>query len=149
MDESVVIVFRNMKDEDLAMIYSTWRNSSYYSAVSRPEMPTNEAFRIKTIEIKNIMTNCEAKVACLKDSPDTIIGYSIWDDKHLYWVYVKPEYRRQGIAKRLVPKDIETIPEELTALGERIAEKKPFKKEKKHGRNSNTTVQESQNDYVH
>lgn len=45
------------------------------------------------------------KIACLKDEPDTIIGYSILtaDYQGITWVYVKKKWRRNGIAKSLLP----------------------------------------------
>lgn len=50
--------------------------------------------------------NTTINVACLKDTPDVILGYSILsaDYANIHWVYVKAAWRRQGIARALLPK---------------------------------------------
>lgn len=118
------------------MIYSTWRNQSYYSAEERVEGSPARFFAMKSQEIRDILRIADVKIACLEDDPTTIIGYCVLQNTHLYWIYVKPDYRLQGIAKLLVPKDIRTVPQKLTKMGAKLVEKKKLKRENDNGRNS-------------
>ena len=45
------------------------------------------------------------RLAMLDD--ETILGWSLYEYKTLHYIWVKQEVRRQGIAKALMPKDIE------------------------------------------
>lgn len=44
-------------------------------------------------------------VACLKESDDVILGYSITQPNILHFVFVKYTWRDMGIARALVPED--------------------------------------------
>jgi GNAT superfamily N-acetyltransferase len=50
-------------------------------------------------------------IACLPDDHDVILGYSIVssDLETLHWVFVKSAWRKQGIAKSLVPANIKWV----------------------------------------
>lgn len=53
-------------------------------------------------------------VACLKDDPDVILGYSVWqddidDEKILHWLHVKGGWRNIGLGKSLIPANVKTI----------------------------------------
>lgn len=45
-------------------------------------------------------------VACLKEDKDVILGFSVLtaDHQSIAWVFVKAAWRKQGIAKTLLPK---------------------------------------------
>lgn len=47
------------------------------------------------------------KLAMLND--DTVLGWSMLEDKMIHYIWVKKEVRRQGIAKSLLPKEFSTI----------------------------------------
>ena len=66
------------------------------------------------------------KVACLREDPDIIIGYSILssDFQAVSWVYVKKAWRLKGIAKSLLPKFPQYITH-LTKLGQELMPKLP------------------------
>lgn len=46
------------------------------------------------------------KIACLPDDPSVILGYSILspDYQTIHWCHVKDRFRKNGIAKALLPK---------------------------------------------
>ena len=52
--------------------------------------------------------NVAVKIACLTEDPEVILGYSITEGDIIHWVYVKEMWRKQGIAKMLLPKNIKT-----------------------------------------
>lgn len=64
------------------------------------------------------------KVACLKEDPDVILGYSILstDYQTIYWVYVKSAWRNKGIAKSIVP-ERPVVVAHLSKLGESLLHK--------------------------
>lgn len=65
----------------------------------------------------------EVRVACLKEDEDEIKGYTVLDSsrKALHFVYVKEAWRKQGIAKKLLPDLHELkITTQLTTLGKRL-----------------------------
>lgn len=67
--------------------------------------------------------NLSIRIACLKDDPDVILGYSVSRNineyKILDWIFVKSSWRRIGIAKSLLPSDINTV-SHLTTVGKAI-----------------------------
>lgn len=63
------------------------------------------------------------KVACLKDSPDVILGYAVYEGHCLHWVQCKQAWRGIGIAKLLCPETITTV-SHLTRLGKTLMFKK-------------------------
>ena len=136
MDEVSVVIRPFNAKMDEACIYSTWRNSSYYSGDwgenGRPY--DKYYFKAQTITIKEILKNAKVRIACMSDDPMTIIGYSVYTDKHLDFVYVKDDYRNKGIGRMLVPLNIQTVNAQLTKIGKAIVEKKKLKiKENQNG----------------
>lgn len=129
MTEDVRIIMRpfdQLKDE--AMIYATWRNSSFYSAKNRTEILNQKAFfSAQTANIKKILPHASIKIACLSDDPDTIIGYSVSTGDHLDWIFVKADFRKMGIGTMLYPKDTKTVTHHLTKVGDAIVIKKNLK----------------------
>jgi GNAT superfamily N-acetyltransferase len=63
-------------------------------------------------------------MAVLAGDPTHLVGYSVITGKHLDWVYVKADYRKQGIARLLVPQWIETVTSDMTKIGKAIREAK-------------------------
>lgn len=63
------------------------------------------------------------KICCLKEDPDTVLGYSIYryvDGKTvLDFLYVKKAWRRAGIGKSLLPLDIVAVTH-LTKVGKSL-----------------------------
>lgn len=126
MDElGLDIVLREFDPEDdQAFIYTTWRNGVYYSQKHLRQEDAKEVFKTLTAQIKETLKSANVRIACLEDTPSAIIGYCIFTDKHLDWVYVKEGFRNNGIATLLVPKDIESVTPTLTKVGQAILEKK-------------------------
>jgi GNAT superfamily N-acetyltransferase len=64
------------------------------------------------------------KIACLKDEPDVIIGYSILSHNYqtIHFVYVKEKWRKRGIGRSLLPQ-YPTSVSHLTTLGKSLLNK--------------------------
>ena len=118
------VVRRPMIEGDKPFIYSTWRNQAFYGAVNPHTQPSKIFFKKMTVLIKEILSESRPLVACLESDPDLVIGYSVSKGTHLYWVYVKKDYRNKGIASLLVPKDIVSGEWDQTLTGNAILKKK-------------------------
>lgn len=125
MDEELKVVIRNMdREQDQACIFSTWRNAAYYGALEKPNVEAKDYFREKTAEIREVLDTAMVRIACLQWAPEVILGYSVYRDTHLDFIYVKLEFRGKGIGSVLMPKNIQTITPNLTKIGKVIAKKK-------------------------
>lgn len=99
------ITIRNAKVEDQAFIFSSFLKGNYYG---------NEWFRsidksvfmtkYKQVLIQ-LLIKSECKIACMKEDQDQVLGYAIYQPGILHYVFVKPAFRKFGIAKMLVPKE--------------------------------------------
>lgn len=98
---------RPMDKEDEAFIYSTWLRGLYYGdswfSLIPKDIFMNYYKQIAKMTLDS--TNIKVNVACLKEEPNVILGYSILskNDEALVWVFVKKPWREQGIAKSLIP----------------------------------------------
>lgn len=127
--DSVRVIIRPFDpNRDQAFIYSSWRNAAYYGLPKekRPGDAT-EFFKRKSISIRDILANAKVRMACLAHDPNTVVGYAVSTGTHLDFVYVKVEYRNQGIAKILVPNIVQTYTNNLTKIGQAIVNKKDLK----------------------
>jgi ribosomal protein S18 acetylase RimI-like enzyme len=125
--DDVSVIIREWNPYDVPFIYSTWRNALWYGGTyyKDNEDAAADFFQSQTWVIDEILKNpIEVSVAVLNDSPDVIIGYSVFDKYHLYFIYVKEAFRKQGIGKLLFPNSIKTVSEPRTKIGEAIVAKK-------------------------
>lgn len=98
------VIIRNYKeDSDAPFLFATWRKSIWFENKNNTDSIDPIFFRLKTKQIKLILENphCNVKIACLNDDHDQIVGYSVMIGSEIKFVYVKIEYRKQGIAKLL------------------------------------------------
>ncbi len=140
---SVVILRPYDMINDEALIYATWRNGSYYGSKKYNEIKRmlrqneltpqeerkirHEHFRTQTIKIRKVLEGAQIRIACLKEAPSIIVGYSVSTGNNLNWIFVKADYQRKGIGKLLMPKDIETVDNTDSKVGHTIIEKKNLK----------------------
>lgn len=70
----------------------------------------------------------DIKIMCLKSDLDIIIGFSVTEIRQnqviLHWVYVKPDWRDNGLAAMLVSPEV-THTTHLTKTGRAILKKNP------------------------
>lgn len=98
---------RPMKDGDKNFILATFLRGLYYGDSWFSFIP-KRIFMDNYKSVAQALVNSPkvfVNVACLKDEPDVILGYSIVssDYQALHWVYVKRVWRLRGIARALVP----------------------------------------------
>lgn len=119
---------RDATKEDHNFIFSSFLNGlyhgdSWFSQIPRRIFMDNYKKIIQTAVVSSKIT---IKIACLPEDTNVIIGYSILsaDFKAVVWVFVKPRWRKKGIARSLVPKSPEVVTH-LTELGRILLPKLP------------------------
>lgn len=106
---------------DLDLIYSTWLRPLYYDNDWVSDVDKGMFMRAMNKRIKYILEQptVQVKVACLSDAPDVILGYAVIEWRRLWWIYVKKAWREMGLAKKLIPRHINSCAY-LTCLGRTI-----------------------------
>ncbi len=123
------LLIRDAVADDLNFIYATWLRGLYYASAFYSAIEKDVFFKEYESVIKRILAKegVVVKVSCLKEAPDVVLGYAIFEPQRaLHYVFVKQVWRRQGLAKELVPNDLINVTH-LTELGQLIAKKKNLK----------------------
>lgn len=104
-----------------AMIYSDWMKSLRFGNDWFKLIDSDRYYRGYGAIIRQLMAKPETMVrlAVLVDDPDTCLGWVIHEGGTLHYAFVKKDFRRQGIAKALLPKSIARITH-LTKIGQAI-----------------------------
>ena len=115
-----------MIPEDYNFIMATWLRGIFYGesifSLMKKDTFMNKYHKILTYLLTQ--PGLSIRVACLKDDPSVILGYSVMDkdEKVLHWVFTKKSWRNIGIARSLVPTTVQKITH-LTKLGLAIVSK--------------------------
>lgn len=119
---------RDYKESDKNFILATFLKGLYYGDSWFSQIPKNIFMDNYKNVARLLVSNPKViiKVACLKEDPDVILGYSILstDFNTVYWVFVKSAWRKQGIARSLLPLYPTTVAH-LTSLGKTLMSKFP------------------------
>ena len=115
---------RDAKEGDENFVLSTFLRGIYYGDSWFSQIPKDIFMSNYKIVAETLVKRGNVKVACLKDDPDTIIGYSILspDYQTIHFVYVKKLWRNHGVARSLLPQFPTTVTH-LTALGKELVTK--------------------------
>jgi hypothetical protein len=118
MQKRDLISIRPGVKADEAMIYSSWLKGLRYGNSWFEQIEQESYFETYHRVINQILhkPDVQVRVACLKEDEDVILGYSVSEPQLLHWVFVKPDWRRIGLARDLVAKDITTVTH-MTKLG--------------------------------
>lgn len=125
-DFSGMYNIRDMEVADKNFILATFLRGLYYGDSWFSMIPKQifmDNYK-KVIETLVDSPDCVVKVACLKDEPNVILGYSILsnDFQGIHWVFCKTVWRKRGIAKALLPK-YPTYVTHLSSLGKSLLTK--------------------------
>jgi len=124
-----LIDMRPYIEDDKNFVLATWLRGLYYGESFYSSIP-------KAIFMENYHSILEGfldrnadsiTIACLKEDPDVILGYSVVrnlkigeaDISVLDWIFVKTAWRGIGIAKMLLPKRLNACTH-MTKLGSSI-----------------------------
>lgn len=115
---------RDMRPGDKNFILATFLRGLYYGDSWFSLIPKDIFMENYKKVAEALVANQNVKVACLKDDPDTIIGYSILshDYQTLHWVQVKSAWRKHGVARALTPAHPTQV-SHLTKLGLQLMSK--------------------------
>lgn len=117
---------RDYRESDLAFVKSTFLRGLYYGDSWFSLIPKNIFMQNYKLLAEKLINSplVVIKVACLQEDHDVILGYSMLssDFQTIHWVFVKQAWRRQGIAKRLLPQ-FPTSVSHLSELGKTLLNK--------------------------
>ena len=99
------VIIRPGEAGDASFIHSSWFNS--YLRNSRWPGVVGPCFHAEHSEvIKRLMDRSEIRVAAWSEDPETIIGWCAVEEakglRAIHYCFVRKEFRRQGIASRIV-----------------------------------------------
>lgn len=93
------ILLRQADESDLSFIYSSWLKS--YKNTQK-HVDTDIYFKGQHKLIEKILNVSNVIIVCPEDDTETIIGYIVYRDDKLHWIYVKSVYRNLGMARILL-----------------------------------------------
>lgn len=108
-----VIAFKgiDLKNQFRNMIYSKWlrslRHGNDYFKLIQSDI-YYEVYQ-KYIDLILNRPSTIIRIAVLTDANDVALGFSVSEGSKLHYIHVHKDLRRQGIARSLVPFDIEVI----------------------------------------
>jgi GNAT superfamily N-acetyltransferase len=97
------ITFRLPRQEDVSFITHSWLRSTKL-AVDKDIAYEAYYGDYKKLISKRLASSAKILVACSIEDPDFIIGFAVYDDNVVHYIYVRYALRRQGIAKSLLSK---------------------------------------------
>lgn len=125
VDKTNLVAIRNVNHSDRNFILATWLRGLRYGNEWYQQIESKAYFHIYHQVVNNLLNRpgVTVKVACLKDDPEVILGYSVSEGTRLHWVQVKSAWRNIGLANSLVSPEITTATH-LTRVGKSILIKK-------------------------
>lgn len=127
--EEAKVITRDYKEGDAPCVYSCWRDALWYGR-KHEKASADSFYRNTTKKIKKLIKDQGAslRIACLSDDQDHIIGFSVKTNRGscLEFIYVKKDYRGQGVA-RLLSAPFDEVANPSTKIGESIVKNKNLK----------------------
>ncbi len=105
MKKSDLVGYRLAVAEDIPFLFATWLKGIRYGNELYKSIPSKLYFAEMHALLDKIMQNPNTlvSIACLKNDPSTILGFSVSEKTTLHWVFVKKAWRRIGIGGDLTP----------------------------------------------
>ena len=107
---------REVKDGDVNLIYSTWLRSFLYNSPITESIRSDIYFPNHQKVLDRILVSPETKikVLVLKEDDRVIVGYIVYQDPQVHFIYVKPAFRKEGVASELLedmglPRDLKDV----------------------------------------
>lgn len=123
MNKNELLSLRDSLPADENYIYVHWlmglrRDNDLFHLI-----PRDLYFKTYRAVISKILPRSKIRIACLKEDPEVIIGYSVYEPDRIHWIYVKEDWRRIGLAKDLLPEKMSSY-SHVTKLALEIIQKK-------------------------
>ena len=104
-----MINIRDAGGGDAAFIFATWLRSLYFGSSFFRRIDKDTYFDKYKLVVSALLAMATIKIACLSEDQDVVVGYAVYEGPVLHWVYVKKNWRKQGVARLLVPDNINTF----------------------------------------
>lgn len=114
-----LIIVRDASVGDQAFIFSSFLKGLYYGNEFFKQIDKTVFMKEYSKILTSLLIKSQCKVACLKDDVDTIVGYSIYEPGTAHYIFIKPAWRRIGLAKDLLPVDINSCTH-ITKIGKAL-----------------------------
>lgn len=110
-DLAQVYELRTRREADTAFIMATFLRGLYYGNEHYKLIPKQVFMDNYKRVVEMILENSTVVVACLREDPDVILGYSILaaNGAVAHWCFVKAAWRGRGIGRSLVPASLMAI----------------------------------------
>lgn len=97
------ITYRTAETGDHTFILHSWYKSFLVrnSFIKKCVPDVVYEFYLKR-QIEKHIYNGKILIACATDDPEIILGYAIYDNETIHYVYIKRSYRNLNIAKTLI-----------------------------------------------
>lgn len=106
-DFSGLYDIRAMAPNDKNFIMASFLRGVYYGDACFTAIPKHIFMNNYKVIAERLLDSrvVNVQVACLKEDPDVILGYSLLsaDNECVIWCFVKSVWRKRGIAKSLIP----------------------------------------------
>lgn len=126
LDKKDLVAIRGPQADDVNFIYASWLRGLYYGNTFFGEIPKDIFMSKYHKALEGILLRATVRVACLKEDPEVILGYSVSRTTEagetLDWLFVKSAWRRIGIGKSLVPNKIQAVTH-MTKVGRSLKPK--------------------------
>lgn len=122
MNKKDLILIREGDLNSHDFIEATWLQGLYHGNSWFRKIDEKIYYETYRKVIQGILKRAQILVAALKDAPDVLLAYSIYEEDRLHYVYCKSDWRTIGLAKDLMNKPFTQITH-LTKTGEVIWKK--------------------------
>lgn len=85
-----------------SLIFATWLKSYQNSSLFAKGVPRETFFAQHHKVIERILERAEVRLAVLPDDPSVVFGWAVTEPGLVHYVYVKPDFRKYGIARALL-----------------------------------------------
>lgn len=102
---------REYISSDKPFIMATFLRGLYYGETWFSQIP-KDVFMDNYKRVAEALLdrpNVTIRIACLKEDPDVILGYSISKGTVLDWTYVKKAWRGAGVGRSLLPAQVTAV----------------------------------------
>ena len=108
-----------------ALVLATWLRGLKHGSSFFQDVDSKTLFAVYSKVITSLLRRpeCTIKIAVLTDAHDVAIGWSASEGTVLHYIFVRPQGRKQGIGRSLMPKKVEVITH-LTKTGKSLWKKK-------------------------
>lgn len=121
-----LMTLRPARESDMPFIMDTWLKTLRVSNDLFKQIDKEAYYSNYPKIVHNLVHKCITTVCCLREDDDVILGYSCVSPTTLHWVFVKKQWRGNGIMKLLVNDDIQFISHITKQFKKRNYKYQPF-----------------------